>query len=140
MASLLFGCFESFHGNWETASQQIHSGLNILGQWKRSKLKGKPTSAVVVVDPELGVALARLQLQLESYLARNPMNNHPLTELENAGVEKDVPVRFANLAAAFPFALNLATCALRHSRKASRFLNLDTLQEDLERERESLYD
>ncbi|KAE9372698.1 hypothetical protein N431DRAFT_409002 [Stipitochalara longipes BDJ] len=140
LASLLFGCFESFHGNWETASQQIHSGLNILGQWERSKLKGKPTRSIIAIDSELGVALTRLQLQLESYLAMNPMNEYPLGELENPKVGEYPPARFANLAEAFPFALSFATCAIQHSRKATRYLSIEAHQKDLERERDTICD
>jgi hypothetical protein len=137
VASLLLGCFESLHGNWETASHQIYSGLSILGQWERSKLKGKLDSTAAI-DSELGLALARLQLQHESFLAMNPMNDNPLTELEDVTPGKDPPARFASLAEAFPFALNLATSSIRHSRRASRCLNLAISQDSVERERDGL--
>ena len=140
MASLLFGCFESFHGNWESAWQQAYSGLNILGQWRKNKLQGQPSWRIAPIDAELGVALIRLQLQLESYLVMNPMIDIQVTEPEEMRVEEYPPYRFANLSEAFPLAINLASCSVRHSRKAARALNLGSSEVALEEERDALCD
>jgi hypothetical protein len=140
MASLLFGCFESFHGSWETAAHQLNSGLSLLGHWERNRLLGKQIPTLVAIDPEIRTALVRLQLQLESYLAMYPMTVQPLVDLQKPIVKNDVPIRFSNLAEAFPFALTLATCAIRHSRRASHAFNLKAPKEDLEKEQDSLCD
>lgn len=141
MASLLLGCFESFHGNWQTASQQIYGGLNILEQLEQGKVKGTPAPAAITIDSELGVAMARLQLQLESFLAMNPMNDQPVTELEDVVVDEDIPPRFASLAESFSYAINAATYCIRHARRAYRYLNgLAYNQAALERERQTLCD
>lgn len=138
MASLLFGSFESFHGNLETASRQIYSGLNILGQWQKNKVNRQSSQGVAIVDPELGVALSRLQLQFESFLAMNPMNDNPIFEAENEEFVEDIPFRFITLSEAFPFAIRIAIGTLRYMRKASRYGNDESFNGSLERERDSL--
>ena len=138
-ASLLFGCFESFHGNWETAWQQMHGGLNMLGQCRRNKREGQFRS-IAEIDSELGEALIRLKLQLETYLAMNPMVDSPLMELEKLRVEEYPPLRFSNLAEAFPFALTVALSSTSYSRRASRALNFGTNEQSLEAERDTLCD
>jgi hypothetical protein len=140
MASMLFGCFESFYGNWETASLQISSGLRLLRQWERARRsKGKPASAREAIDPQLGATLARLDLQMESYLALHPMNDNPVTELESIPLNHTYPARFTKLAEAFPLALELSTSGVRHTRNAFRSLNLGCNQDALERERDYIH-
>lgn len=89
------GYFGHFLGRWETVAQQMNSGLSLLEQWERSKLKGKQTPTVANIDPELSVALARLQPQLEFRLAVNPKTDHPLTKLQDVEIRNDLPIRFA---------------------------------------------
>ncbi|KAH8753423.1 hypothetical protein BGZ57DRAFT_911998 [Hyaloscypha finlandica] len=141
LASMLFGCFESFHGNWETASLQISSGLRLLRQWERTqRSKGKPTSAREAIDPQLGGTLARLDLQMESYLALHPMNDNPVMELESIPLNHTYPARFTKLAEAFPLALELSISGVRHTRNAFRSLNLGFIQDAaLEEERDYIY-
>lgn len=87
------GYFGHFLGRWETVAQQMNSGLSLLEQWERSKLKGKQTPTVANIDPELSVALARLQPQLEFRLAVNPKTDHPLTKLQDVEIRNDLPIR-----------------------------------------------
>lgn len=137
MASLLFGSFESFHGNSETASQQISSGLNILGQLEKHKVN-RTNQNITFVDPELGLSLSRLQLQMESFLAMNPMTDHLPTGADDVEFIEDFPNRFAALSEALPFAVRISINTLRHMRKASRCGNIKSFQETLERERDSV--
>jgi hypothetical protein len=76
-------------------AQQMNSGLSLLKQWERNKLKGKHTSTVAYIDSELSVALARLYPQLEFYLAMKPMSDHPLTKPQDVEIGNDLPIRFA---------------------------------------------
>jgi hypothetical protein len=141
LASMLFGCFESFYGNWKTASLQISSGLHLLRDWERARRsKGKPTSAREAIDPELGATLARLDLQMETYLALHPMNDNPVTELESIPLNHTYPARFTKLAEAFPSALELSISGVRHTRNAFRSLNLGSNQDALEREQDYIHD
>lgn len=140
LASMLFGCFESFYGNWETASLQISSGLRLLRQWERTqRSKRKPTSARETIDPQLGATLARLDLQMESYLALHPMNDNPVAELESIPLNHTYPARFTKLSEAFPLALELSISGVRHTRNAFRSLNLGSNLDALERERDYIH-
>jgi hypothetical protein len=140
LASMLFGCFESFYGNWEAASMQISSGLRFLRQWERNqRSKGKPATPREAIDPQLGGTLARLDLQMESYLALHPMNDPPLEEMEPIPLHHVYPTRFRTLAEAFPFALELSVTGVRHTRNAHRSLNLGTNQEALIKERDYIH-
>jgi hypothetical protein len=136
---MLFGCFESFYGNWETASRQISSGLRLL-RWERTqRSKGKSTSAREAIDPQLGITLARLDLQMETYLALHPMNDNPVMELESIPLNHTYPARFSKLAEAFPFALELSISGTRHTRNAFRSLNMGSNQDVLVRERDYIH-
>lgn len=117
--SLLFGCFESFYGNWETATQQIYSGLNIL-RHVREDATQQVTTRIVDVDLEVGLMLGRLKLQILSFLALNPMCESPFNNLNDDDLE-DVPDYFSNFNEAFMSATALASVALRHSRASARF-------------------
>ncbi|KAE9365053.1 hypothetical protein N431DRAFT_549382 [Stipitochalara longipes BDJ] len=138
LASMLFGCFESFYGNWKAAAQQISSGLRLFEQWERTR-RSKPASRGEAIDPQLGVTLARLDLQMECYLALHPMNDNPVTELQSIPLNHVYPARFTTLAEAFPSALELSTSGVRHTRNAFRSLNLGSNLDVLERERDSIH-
>ncbi|KAN0089103.1 hypothetical protein V8E51_019363 [Hyaloscypha variabilis] len=139
LASMLFGCFESFYGNWEAASLQISSGLRLVGQWRNAlRSKGMPISAREAIDPQLGVTLARLDLQIESYLALHPMNDNPVAELASIPLNHVYPSRFTKLAEAFPPALELSITGVRHTRNVYRAINTGSDLEALERERDCI--
>jgi hypothetical protein len=119
VASLLFSCFESFHGDWETATQQIYSGLNILKHLSEAE-RGHATSGLADIDLEVGLTLRRLSLQILSFLAMNPMCEHPFKDLNFEEIMLDMPDQFTTLNEAFTAATDLAVSVLRHSRTSAR--------------------
>ncbi|EED23224.1 mercuric reductase, putative [Talaromyces stipitatus ATCC 10500] len=119
VASLLFSCFESFHGDWETASQQIYSGLNILKHLSEDERR-HATNGLADMDFEVGLTLRRLKLQILSFLAMNPMCEHPFNDLNVEEVMPDIPDQFTTFNEAFAAATNLAVSVLRHSRRSAR--------------------
>ena len=116
VASLLFGCFESFYGNWKTATQQIYSGINILKSLQKDKRER-------AIDLELGLTLGRLKMQIISFLAMSPRCAHPsnYSEDEESMGDMDIPDRFSTINEAFVSATSLATFILLHSRMSARF-------------------
>ncbi|KAH6662065.1 hypothetical protein B0J14DRAFT_571251 [Halenospora varia] len=119
VASLLFSCFESFHGDWETATQQIYSGLNILKHLSEDERR-HATNGLTDIDLEVGLTLRRLKLQILSFLAMNPMCEHPFNDLNVEEIMLDMPDQFTTLNEAFTAATNLAVSVLRHSRTSAR--------------------
>jgi hypothetical protein len=119
VASLLFSCFESFHGDWETASQQIYSGLNILKHLSEDE-RLHVTNGLTDIDFEVGLTLRRLKLQILSFLAMNPMCEHPFNDLNVEENMPDMPDHFTTLNEAFAVATTLAVSVLRHSRISAR--------------------
>lgn len=82
IASLLIICFETYHGNYQSAAKQIATGVRLIEQ--RSKLALQPTS----VEEEILCAFDRLDIQsmghtdpftLEEHLIRK----HPFAPLAN---------------------------------------------------------
>jgi len=138
LASMLFGSFESFYGNWEAASLQISSGIRLLRQWETTqKKKGMPARGII--DPQLGATLTRLDLQMESYLALHPMNDNPVEQLPSIPLNHTYPARYTILAEAFPQSLELSTAGVRHTRNVYRAINRGLNLEALERERDSIH-
>lgn len=119
VASLLFSCFESFQGYWETASQQIYSGLNILKHLSEDERR-RAHNDLADIDFEVGLTLRRLKLQILSFLAMNPMCEHPFDQLNVEEKVPDIPDRFTTFSEAFAAATSLAVSILRHSRISAR--------------------
>jgi Fungal specific transcription factor domain len=119
VASLLFSCFESFHGDWETATQQVYSGLNILKRLSEDERR-HATNGLADIELEVGLTLRRLELQILSFLAMNPMLEHPFIDLNVQEIILDMPDQFSTFNEAFTAATNLAVSVLRYSRTAAQ--------------------
>lgn len=81
IASLLFGCFESFYGNWETATQQFASSRNLLNTYEtgtEGRKRAKSPQIPSLIDPEIAPALDRLEVQKLSFLVVNPIYDLPI--------------------------------------------------------------
>ncbi|KIM98213.1 hypothetical protein OIDMADRAFT_181705 [Oidiodendron maius Zn] len=120
ITSLLFGCLESFYGNWETATQQVNSGLNIL-RHMREDTTGQVATGIVDIDLEVGLTLGRLKLQILAFFALNPMCDSPFNNSNDEEMWEEVPDRFSNFDEAFMSGAALGSSALRHSRTSARF-------------------
>jgi hypothetical protein len=120
VASLLFSCFESFHGDWETATQQVYSGLNILKYLSENE-KRHPTNSLSDIDLEVDLILRRLGLQIFSFLAMNPMLEHPFIDLNVDEIILDMPDQFTTFNEAFTAATKLAVSVFRYSRTSARY-------------------
>ncbi|KUJ23578.1 uncharacterized protein LY89DRAFT_680308 [Mollisia scopiformis] len=119
IASLLFSCFESFHGNWETATQQVYSGLNILKHLSEDE-RQHATDSLNDIYLEVGLTLRRLEMQILSFLAMNPILEHPFDDLYVEEIILDIPDRFTTFNEAFTALTYLAVSILRHSRASAR--------------------
>lgn len=119
VASLLFSCFESFQGDWETARQQIYGGLNILKHLSEDQ-RQNASNCLADTDLEVGLTLRRLKLQILSFLAMNPMCEHQFNDLNNEEILSDMPDQFTTLNEAFTAATKLAVSILQHSRTSAR--------------------
>ncbi|KAF5568041.1 dihydrolipoyl dehydrogenase [Fusarium phyllophilum] len=114
VASLLFSCFESFHGDWETATQQVYNGFNIL---KRLSEDGRQqaTDSLADIDLDVGLTLRRLELQILSFLAMTPMMEHS-NDLDFEEVVLDLPDQCTTFNEAFTAVIKLAVSILRHAK------------------------
>ncbi|MCJ1395693.1 hypothetical protein MMC18_008579, partial [Xylographa bjoerkii] len=119
VGSLLFSCFESFHGNWETATQQVYSGLNILRRLSEDESRNA-TNGLADIGLEVGLTFRRLEMQILSFLAMNPMLEHPFNDMNVEEIKLDMPSQFTTFNEAFTVATNLAVSILRHSRASAR--------------------
>lgn len=119
VASLLFSCFESFHGDWETATRQVYSGLNILKCLSEDD-KQHATNGLADIDIEVGLTLHRLELQILSFLAMNPTLEHLFIDQNVEEIILDMPDQFTTFNEASTAATNLAVSVLRYSRTSAR--------------------
>lgn len=128
MASLIFTIFESFHGNWETAMQQLSSGRNLLKHSDRKNEQDKEakySKASASIEPEIVKALERLEVITLSFLSLNPVYELPVPEEEEYQEIEKLPDRFGSLAMAFPVIVRLATVAFKQVRATARYITSD---------------
>ncbi|KAF5681393.1 transcriptional regulatory [Fusarium denticulatum] len=118
VASLLFSCFESFHGDWETAIQQVYNVFNILKRLSNDKER-QGTDSVTDIELDVELTLRRLELQILLFLAMAPMMEHP-NDLDFEEVVLDLPDQFTTFNEAFTAVTELAVSILRHSRVSAR--------------------
>ncbi|KAF5649668.1 dihydrolipoyl dehydrogenase [Fusarium sp. NRRL 52700] len=114
VASLLFSCFESFHGDWETATQQVYNGFNILKRLSEDE-RQEATNSLADIELDVGLTLRRLELQILSFLAMTPMMEHP-NDLDFNEVVLDLPEQFTTFNEAFTAVTKLAVSILRHAK------------------------
>ncbi|EWG54909.1 hypothetical protein FVEG_13003 [Fusarium verticillioides 7600] len=114
VASLLFSCFESFHGDWETATQQVYNGFNILKRLGEDE-KREATNSLTGIELDVGLTLRRLELQILSFLAMTPTSEHP-NDLSPEEIVLDLPDQFTAFNEAFAAVTKLAVSILRHAK------------------------
>jgi len=119
VGSLLFSCFESFLGDWETATQHVYSGLNILKRLSEDERRNA-TDGLADIGLEVGLILRRLEMQILSFLALNPMLEHPFDDMNVEEIKLGVPDQFTTFNEAFTTATDLAVSILRHLRASAR--------------------
>lgn len=132
IASLIFSSFESFHGNVETATQHISSGVRLLDYWQNEKANidkyntGKGAAKLAhppaTVDPEISGVLARLELQILTFLTMNPVSDQTLEGTEDAEIGYiPIPDRFLSLEEGLPYAVQICMLSLHHVRKCAPY-------------------
>lgn len=117
IASLLFSCFEGLHGDWQTATQQVYSGLQILNRWNESH-RDHTDDGLAEVALEVRLIFRRLEMQILAFLAMNPMLEHRFDDFEEGAC--DILDRYSAERQSFTTATDLAVAVMRHSRRAAR--------------------
>jgi hypothetical protein len=138
VGSLLFSCFESFHGHWETATQQVYNGLNILKRLNEDERRNATNNSLADLSLEVGLTFRRLEMQILSFLAMNPMLEHPFNDMTANEINLDIPDQFATFHEAFTAATNLAVAILRHVRTSARCGDISTSRECIEQQHQYL--
>ncbi|RBR11698.1 hypothetical protein FVER53590_13003 [Fusarium verticillioides] len=136
VASLLFSCFESFHGDWETATQQVYNGFNILKRLGEDE-KQEATNSLTGIELDVGLTLWRLELQILSFLAMTPTSEHP-NDLSPEKIVLDLPDRFTAFNEAFAAVTKLAVSILRHAKISAQRKNDSAHRESLAQQNQHL--
>jgi hypothetical protein len=126
IATMVLGCIESLHGNWETASQQICSGVSLLRHLKMTNRIGAPKTTPSnyissTFEPELYQVVVRHELQAMSFLMMNPISDHPLSRVEDEREFEDIPDQFMSFDEVLPAASALAIRSLLHMRRCAPY-------------------
>ena len=121
IACVLFGCFESFYGNLETAVRHISSGLSILEHSRGAKARRQRATFQHCggIESELIQALERLKLQTISIAAMMPTCEDPFANQEGGIAVEKIPDVFATVDEAFPLGITLAVRCLLHLRRCA---------------------
>lgn len=103
ISCIIIVCFESLHGNHESATMQLHHGIRLMQDWKlrhRESSKhplGFSSPAPAVVEDFLCQTFGRLEIQTMSFLDnRSPASHHELRVEGKKTIEK-MPKRFSSI-------------------------------------------
>ena len=99
IATILFACFEAYHGNNETASAQIFSGIEMMEDYtKKRKVPAPNTPSGPPVEFELVQAMANLEIQASAWGDMRPGKLH-LERMHNCAkvVESSMPSEFSDV-------------------------------------------
>jgi hypothetical protein len=93
LASLLVICFESYHGNYETASLQVHTAFRLIEEWKKKRACSSAATSTSThfpsspapqdIDTELIQVFDRLQIQAMSQVDKFSTEEHLRLKDEN---------------------------------------------------------
>ncbi|KAF5594066.1 mercuric reductase [Fusarium pseudoanthophilum] len=136
VASLLFSCFESFNGDWETATQQVYNGFNILKRLREDE-KREATNGLTGMELVVGLTLRRLELQILSFLAMTPTLEHP-NDLTPEEIVLDPPDQFTTFNEAFAAVTKLAVSILRHAKISAMCGDVPGTRDFLARQKQQL--
>ncbi|KAF5539799.1 dihydrolipoyl dehydrogenase [Fusarium napiforme] len=136
VASLLFSCFESFHGDWETATQQAYNGFNILKRLGEDE-KREATNSLAGIELDVGLTLRRLELQILSFLAMTPTSEHP-NDLRPEETVLDLPDQFTTFNESFAAVTKLAVSILRHAKISALCEDVPGTRDLLARQKQQL--
>jgi hypothetical protein len=110
IACILFACFESYHGNRETALVQIFSGIEMMEEHtKRRKEQSANNAWLAPVDPELVHAFAGLEIQACAWGDKRSRDIHLERMYDCAAtVEHGMPTEFWSIKeAGFMLSMNM---------------------------------
>jgi hypothetical protein len=119
MSSLMFGYFESLHGDWETVTRQVYSAAKVWREANADNGRNK-TIQHLTIDSEIQYVKSRIHLQLMSFIAMNSICPQALFEGEEEEHIGEIPHRFATLGEALFYAAKSAMLTLRHWRSCVR--------------------
>lgn len=103
LGCILVTCFETFHGNHQSAIAQIQSGLALMETWQPhttedgNDLSGTSSPLPFTVEDELYNAFGRLEIQMMSFADFRPKSTHDRMRLYGTSSVKSMPARFSDL-------------------------------------------
>lgn len=123
ISSLIISCFESLHGNWLTAIEQLRSGIYFFRQWKniRNEKASKRVERIEFrrIDSEIFPVMDRVDLQVRTYLALNPITD--FVAMEGPWKIENMPIQFQSLSDAMGPMLHLFDLCLNHMHRCIRY-------------------
>jgi hypothetical protein len=118
VAVLLIGCFESLHGNSETAALQICSGFHLFEEWQEASLNSytKLASSIPTsIEDEIFPVLTRFRVQLKSFFVMNriaePKNKYSEVKISQEILQ--IPERFTSLINTLLFGVHVLVVTLQ---------------------------
>jgi hypothetical protein len=82
LGCLLTICFETYHGNHDSALLQIKTGLSLLDDWyaensrMEEQIRGAHSPAPLIIEDELCHSFARLEIQSMAFMDTRPAHIH----------------------------------------------------------------
>jgi hypothetical protein len=108
ISCILFACFEAYHGNNETATGQVFSGIELMEQYKRRRLqppsttseyvrRTQPTNRLQALDGEIVETLMLFEIQFSSYSDARTSEKHRERMKRFGATAERMPKEFTNL-------------------------------------------
>ena len=98
MITILFFCFELYHGNNDAAAAQVHSGIRIMDEYEKFRRTPRHLLGdIPPVEEEIIEALTRLEIQIMTFDDPRSRDVHLEKTVYGQELIDDMPVRFDSL-------------------------------------------
>ncbi|CZR64930.1 uncharacterized protein PAC_14830 [Phialocephala subalpina] len=118
LACILFVCFESYHGNNESAAAQTYAGIEMMERYSRQRSEWTPSLKTLrppPIDPEIVEAFAMLEIQAISWTNESRPDRKLERRYASGEVIEEIPKEFKSLKHA-GFMLSMLVLRANHLR------------------------
>lgn len=123
LGCIVISCFETYHGNYQTAIKHLQTGLALMEEWHQQKSHNLPSTvkpsnlSTDPIEEELYQSIGRLDIQLMSFVDSRSKETHERMRRHGTAKMEAMPGEFLDLSEARMY-LELVMRRIMHFRSS----------------------